>query len=150
MANELDSVLENFAGQLVSGIPNANDKKALVRLSNHLRSGEVVIKAYLAQRLHAKLYLANRGNDAITPRVAFVGSSNLTLAGLEGQGELNIDVHDQDATTKLSLWFDDKWDDINAFDISKTLADLIDSSWINQVDPFLVYLKFAYFLSHAA
>jgi superfamily II DNA or RNA helicase len=150
MANELDSVIENFAGQLVSGIPNGNDKKALVRLSNQLRSGEVVIKAYLAQRLHAKLYLANRGNDAVTPRVAFVGSSNLTLAGLEGQGELNIDVHDQDATTKLSLWFDDKWDDINAFDISATLADLIDSSWINQADPFLVYLKFAYFLSHEA
>ncbi len=150
MATELDSVLENFAGQLISGIPNKSDRKSLIQLSTQLRNGEVVIKAYLAQRLHAKLYLANRSGDAITPRVAFVGSSNLTLAGLEGQGELNIDVHDQDATNKLSLWFDDKWDDINAFDISAKLADLIDGSWINQTDPFLVYLKFAYHLSHEA
>jgi superfamily II DNA or RNA helicase len=150
MASELTSILSNFSAQLVSGIPNNSDLVTLKNLSASLREGKIVIKAYLAQRLHAKLYLANRKQDALTPRLAFVGSSNLTLAGLEGQGELNIDVQDSDANKKLSIWFEEKWENINAFDVSHILADLIDESWIEQVNPYLLYLKFAYHLSQEA
>ena len=40
-------------------------------------------------------------NDEITPIIGYLGSSNLTLAGLSRQGELNIDVLEQDAAQKL-------------------------------------------------
>jgi superfamily II DNA or RNA helicase len=149
MVKELNAIVVNLADQIVSGVPNSSDLTALTLLRDSLRAGEVIIKAYLAQRLHAKLYIAHRA-DPVLPRIAFVGSSNLTLAGLEGQGELNIDVHDLDATLKLSEWFDDKWENLNAVDISSELADLIDNSWINQVDPYLIHLKFAYYLSREA
>jgi len=57
--------------------------------------------------LHAKLYLVKR-KDRVAPLVGFIGSSNLTLAGLSQQGKLNVDVVDQDAAAKLQKWFDDR------------------------------------------
>ena len=57
---------------------------------------KVVVKLFLRHPLHAKLYLLFRP-DPVSPRVGYLGSSNLTMAGLSQQGELNIDVLDQDA-----------------------------------------------------
>ena len=36
------------------------------------------------------------GGDPVNPAIGFLGSSNLTLAGLSRQGELNVDVMDHD------------------------------------------------------
>ena len=59
-----------------------------------------MVKLFLRHTLHAKLYLCFRP-DPINPIVGYLGSSNLTLAGLSQQGELNVDVLDHDATQKL-------------------------------------------------
>mgnify|MGYP000544290198 CR=1 FL=1 len=44
----------------------------------------------------------------MNPSIGFVGSSNLTLAGLSAQGELNVDVLDHDACAKLAAWFEER------------------------------------------
>lgn len=149
MQAELDRLIDDFRTQLVIGIPTKHDLVTLVDLRDGLRAGRVAVKAYLGGRLHAKLFVAHR-RDAAARRVAFVGSSNLTQAGLERQGELNIDVLDQKAAGDLAIWFEDRWEDINARNISTELADLIDASWIQQTDPYLVHLKLAYHLSRDA
>ena len=77
--------------QLTIGAPTNADEQTLRQLSAQLRSGKVVVKLFLRHRLHAKLYLLHR-DDAISPIVGYLGSSNLTFAGLSGQGELNVDV----------------------------------------------------------
>ncbi len=84
--------------------------------------------------------------------VGYLGSSNLTLAGLSKQGELNIDVLDSDATDKLVQWFEDRWQDRWCLDISDELADIIDESWAGErlIPPYHVYLKMAYHLSQDA
>ena len=46
---------------------------------------KVVLKLHLRYPLHAKLYLAF-SDDKRVPVVGFLGSSNLTLAGLSKQG----------------------------------------------------------------
>ncbi len=101
--------------------------------------------------MHAKLYLLFR-QDPINPIIGYLGSSNLTLAGLSHQGELNIDVLDSDATAKLADWFEDRWRDRWCLDISKELADIIDQSWAAEtlVSPYHVYLKMAYHLAQEA
>jgi hypothetical protein len=68
-----------------------------------------------------------------------LGSSNLTLAGLSKQGELNIDVTDQDACAKLSRWFEDRWNDRWCLDISNELVSVIEKSWA-RADPIPPYL----------
>ena len=109
------------------------------------------MKLFLRHSLHAKLYLLYR-DDPVNPIVGYLGGSNLTFAGLSGQGELNVDVLDHDATLKLKKWFEDRWKDRFCVDITEELAEIIEESWAREtlVPPFHVYLKMAYHLSHEA
>ena len=140
-----------FRDQLLAGRPTNEDEAALRRLASQLRAGKMVVKLFLRHPLHAKLYLCFR-EDPNTPIVGYLGSSNLTFAGLVHQGELNIDVLDRDATQKLSQWFDDRWNDRLCVDVSDELVRIIDESWArpDPVSPYLVYLKMAYHLSNEA
>ena len=144
-------VAEEFHEQLLIGAPTNDDEAGLRRLSVQLRSKKVIVKLFLRQALHAKLYLLHR-TDPNNPCVGFVGSSNLTFAGLSTQGELNVDVLDQDACIKLTKWFNDRWNDKWCLDISAELADIIDTSWAREVQPppYHLYLKMAYHLSQEA
>ena len=142
---------EQMREQLTFGAPNNKDEKTLRQLATQLRSRKVVVKLFLRHSLHAKLYLIFR-NDDINPIIGYLGSSNLTFAGLSGQGELNIDVLDSDATIKLKQWFEDRWNDRYCIDITDELADIIDESWAREslIPPYHIYLKIAYHLSHEA
>ena len=142
---------EQLRQQLTIGAPNNVDEQTLRRLANQLRAGKVVVKLFLRHSLHAKLYLLYR-DDPINPIVGYLGSSNLTFAGLAGQGELNVDVLDHDATLKLKKWFDDRWKDRFCVDITEELVQIIEESWAREalVPPYHVYLKMAYHLSHEA
>ncbi|MGC1528145.1 MAG: phospholipase D-like domain-containing protein [Phormidesmis sp.] len=142
---------EEFREQLMLGVPSSEDEAGLQRLKNQLRSGKLVVKLHLRYTLHAKLYLVHR-LDHIAPIVGFVGSSNLTFAGLQHQGELNVDVVESDAALKLQGWFDERWCDRFCLDISTELADIIDESWAREdlIKPYYVYLKMAYHLSQEA
>ena len=142
---------EEFKQQLTLGAPTDEDEAGLRRLSAQIKAKKVVVKLYLRYPLHAKLYLLHR-QDPNNPIVGFVGSSNLTLAGLCKQGELNVDVLDHDACRKLQKWFDDRWKDRWCLDISEELAEIIDNSWAREeiIPPYHIYLKIAYHLSQEA
>lgn len=140
-----------FRKQLTIGNPTDADEAGLKRLVRQLRSGRLQVKLFLKHSLHAKLYLAHR-KDAINPVIAYLGSSNLTMAGLKGQGELNIDVLDKDAGKKLQSWFEDRWEDSRCLDITAELIEIIEESWASErlLPPYHVYLKMAWHLSQDA
>jgi superfamily II DNA or RNA helicase len=142
--------VEEFRLQLTYGAPNNRDEAALRRLSAQLKAGKITVKLFLRHSLHAKLYLIHVPEK--TPRIGFLGSSNLTFAGLSKQGELNIDVNDHDATAKLAEWFEDKWNDNFCWNISQELATVIDESWAREqlTPPYHVYLKMVYHLCQDA
>ena len=142
---------EQLRQQLTIGAPTNSDERTLRRLAAQLRARKVVVKLFLRHPLHAKLYLLFR-KDPINPIVGYLGSSNLTFAGLAAQGELNVDVLDQDGTVKLKQWFEDRWDDRFCVDITDELLQIIEESWAREalIPPYHVYLKMAYHLSHEA
>jgi superfamily II DNA or RNA helicase len=137
--------------QITLGIPSGKDEAALRRLAHQLRAGQVVVKLFLPHPLHAKLYLLFR-DDVNNPITGFVGSSNLTLQGLARQGELNVDVLDHHATQRLAKWFEDRWEERWALDVSGDLAEIIESSWAREtpIPPHHIYLNIAYHLSTEA
>lgn len=142
---------EEFREQLALGIPTNEDEAGLRRLAAQIKAKQVVVKLFLRHPLHAKLYLLFRP-DPINPTVGYLGSSNLTLAGLSKQGELNVDVLDHDACQKLAKWFEDRWNDHWCQDISDELVNIIEESWAREalVPPYHIYLKMAYHLSQEA
>ena len=142
---------EEFREQLTLGAPTNEDEAGLRRLAAQIKARKVLVKLYLRHPLHAKLYLLFRP-DPINPSIGYLGSSNLTLAGLAGQGELNVDVLDHDACTKLAQWFNDRWDDRWCLDISDELVRIIEESWAREslIPPYHIYIKMAYHLSQEA
>ena len=74
---------------------------------------------------------------------AVVGSSNLTLAGFEGNTELNVRVTGDAEMHALSEWFDALWSDSE--DISDALVTELEKSWaLAKTPPYHVYLKALY------
>ncbi|HPU06923.1 MAG TPA: helicase-related protein [Thermogutta sp.] len=142
---------QEFRDQLTLGIPTNEDEAALRRLASQIANQKVVVKLFVRHPLHAKLYLLFR-QDPVNPKIGYLGSSNLTLAGLSKQGELNIEVLDPDACDKLAKWFEDRWNDRFCLDISKDLVEIINESWarVEPIPPYHIYLKIAYHFSQEA
>ena len=137
--------------QLTYGFPTAEDETALRHLTRALREGRAAARLFLRHRLHAKLYLCHR-RDPDNPMTGFLGSSNLTMAGLAKEGEMNVDVLDHDAADKLRDWFEKLWGDQYTLDITPELIETLDESWAGErrLPPYLLYLKLAYHLSREA
>ncbi len=151
-ARRRKEIVQAFSDQLKVGAPSNDDEAGLRRLAAQIRAKKVVVKLFLAYPLHAKLYLLFRPNDRLNPAIGFVGSSNLTFAGLSRQGELNVDVVEHDACEKLARWFEDRWNDHYALDISEELVRIIEESWAREelISPYHIYIKMAYHLSQEA
>jgi superfamily II DNA or RNA helicase len=146
------AVLTDFREQLLVGAPTDVQEKVLRQFRDQLAHSRVRVKFFARYPLHAKLYLGHLKSGQLIPLMGFLGSSNLTFSGLIGQGELNVDVPDEDGTTKLLKWFEDRWDDDLAIDVTDELIKILDESWVSadQPRPHLVYLKLAYELSSDA
>ncbi len=143
-------VSAEFRKQLIGGAPNNRDEDALRKLAAQITVGKVQVKLHLRHNLHAKLYLAFR-NDPDNPVTAYLGSSNLTMAGLSIQGELNTKITDDLDNEKLAAWFNDRWEDDWSFDISQEIIAALEESWAGiQRRPYHIYLKMAYHLSEEA
>jgi superfamily II DNA or RNA helicase len=150
-AKLIEATTLQFKEQLSIGIPTSEDEQYLNKLREQLKSGKVKVKHFLNYNLHAKLYICHR-EDLVSPRIGFVGSSNLTFSGLSNQGELNVDVLDHDSTEKLHSWFEERWNDKFSVDVTDLLIGVIEQSWANKelVNPYLIHLKLAYHLSRDA
>jgi superfamily II DNA or RNA helicase len=145
------SLADHFRRQLTLGAPTDADEAGLRRLAAQIKARKVVVKLFLRHPLHAKLYLLFR-KDPVSPAIGFLGSSNLTFAGLSKQGELNVDVMDHDACDKLARWFEERWEDHWCVDISKDLVEVIEQSWAREepIPPYHIYVKMAYHLCQEA
>ncbi len=124
----------------VSMLPQEQGTEAAVKaLRDLVAEGKVEVRTYLRSPLHAKAYLCWYDNHA-EPGAAVVGSSNLTLAGFEGNTELNVRVSGDAEMAALKEWFDNLWADSE--DIGEALVTELDRSWaLDETPPYHVYLK---------
>lgn len=145
-------IAEEFRKQLLIGSTSVADEITLRTLCRQLKEKKVCVKLFLRNPLHAKLYIAHNPKSNLRKVYAFMGSSNLTYSGLTGQGELNAEMDDTGNAETLANWFEDRWNDRFAIDISDELIDVIENSWASEsvISPYLIYLKTAYLLSQDA
>ena len=146
-----DETIKKLRDQLMTGVPSNEDEKGLRILAQQLRDKKAVVKCFTRHPLHAKLYMTFNKTE-FAGKIGFLGSSNLTYAGLEKNGELNIDVLDQQPCESLCNWFEDKWLDSFSLDISEQIIHLIEESWAGEelLPPYYIYMKMAYHLSEDA
>ena len=133
----------------VAQLPQEQGTEAAVRqLRDLVADGLVEVRTYVKSPLHAKAYLCWYEEDHAEKGAAVVGSSNLTLAGFEGNTELNVRVTGDDEMDTLKDWFDNLWRE--SVDIGEELVEELNRSWaVHQTPPYLVYLKALYELFHS-
>lgn len=147
-----EQLVKHLRAQLMRGLPSEAEQRTLRQLKAQLESAAVEMKVFTSAPLHGKTYIFHAPGNAFAERRAYVGSSNLTNAGLFKNLELNIDVADVDASKKLADWFTGRWNDPFSLKITSELISLIEESWASETQPtpYEVYLKVCHALSEDA
>ena len=116
------------------------DEKLIHLLLRLIEEGRFKIRVYTKGRLHAKAYIFDYPPGRYDVGMAIVGSSNLSLAGLTDNTELNVEVRGTANHAQLTAWFSELWDDASDFDA--LLMQQLGTSWaVNRLTPFELYVK---------
>jgi SNF2 family DNA or RNA helicase len=140
-----------------------DEDEAIIQTVIHLiEEHKLKVRVYTRGRLHAKAYIFDYGpvydllgNPLPRPEkgLAVVGSSNLTLSGIELNAELNVVVHGNANHAGLVDWFEKLWEEGQDFDAA--LMTELKRSWAggqaaevdgkpSPVTPYDIYLKTLY------
>ncbi len=129
-------------------LDQTDDDQALIeQLVRLISEDRVKVKVFTRGRLHAKAYIFDYPTDRFERGIGIVGSSNLSLAGLRDNTELNVVVHGNANHEQLTKWFDQLWNEAEPF--AAELMTELRSSWAlnDSVTPYELYLKVLYHLT---
>src|SRR3972149_4434115 len=155
---EAGKMAQETAGNLRNSVElmdQTDEAQALIAgLIQMIQEKRLKVRIYTKGRLHAKAYICDYGKvfdlfgheiDRHEEGIAVVGSSNLTLAGLSHNTELNVVVQGNQNHQELVRWFEDLWKE--ALEFNETLMTELRDSWAAaQVRPYDIYMKTLYSL----
>lgn len=130
------------AQEQLSLADQSDENEALIgMLARMIQQGKVKVRVYARGTLHAKAYIFDYRQDGRYEKgIAVIGSSNLTLAGISSNTELNVVVHGNDNHQALSDWFERLWND--SVDFDALLLNELKRSWAGGlVTPYDIYMK---------
>ena len=123
--------------QAIALMDQTDEGEGLVKtLVNMIEEKRLKVRVYTKGRLHAKAYIFDyknlyddKGKPVPPPSKgsAIVGSSNLTLAGISDNTELNVRIEGDGNHAELTRWFDELWDE--AQDFEAYLMNELNQSW---------------------
>ena len=143
--NEVDAVSETVAnvGRNAATQPQADVTEAGIKILTQLiTEGKVDVRAYVKDRMHAKVYIGYTGLDS-APGTAIIGSTNFSVAGFTGNTELNYPVTHAGDILEVREWFERLWEQSQP--VSEKVRDEFRRSWpLAEPEPYLIYLKALY------
>ena len=133
---------ENLRG-CIDIMPQTDESEQLIRiLVDMITNKKLKVRVYTKGRLHAKAYIFNY-KEGYETGTSIVGSSNLTLAGLTSNTELNVVVPGNANQEQLRNWFDELWEESE--DFNEALMEEMQTSWaLAPVRPYDIYMKTLY------
>ena len=109
--------------------------RAVRRLLEFLKSGNIQVQRYEKAFLHGKAFLF--GTDLFgTGEGVLSGSSNFTAAGLTRNLELNLGRYDPTPVEKVRDWFEDLWGEAVPYDLAAVYQ-----ARFEEYQPYLIYLR---------
>ena len=155
---EMKRMAEETANNIRSTVElmdQSDDAQALLTMLVRLiEEKRLKVRVYTKGRLHAKAYIFDYADmfDVLGNKVerhengiAIIGSSNLTLAGVSHNTELNVCVQGNDNHAELGRWFDELWNESQDFD--EALMREMQQSWaVAPLTPYDIYMKTLYAL----
>lgn len=108
---------EKKLSEIAARIPQTDeDEEYIKHLARLVRDGKIKVKVYTRGVLHAKAYIVDYPEGRYERGSAIVGSSNLSLAGITSNTELNVVVPGNENHERLTKWFERLWDEAEDFD----------------------------------
>ena len=101
-----------------------------------LRSGKIECRAYTKDKFHAKAYITHARMEVVGS-TALVGSSNLTVPGLNDNIELNVQITGTPVAV-LQEWYDERWNE--AEEVTPDILKIMERH-VAEYTPFEVYAK---------
>lgn len=150
----VDNTAENVRSS-IEVMDQTDEGESLVKeMARLIEEKRLKVRVYTKGRLHAKAYIFDYGVlfdgkgkpvERHEKGIAIVGSSNLSLAGVTHNTELNVIVQGNDNHAELVRWFDELWNESQDFD--ETLFQELKQSWaMAVVRPYDIYMKTIYAL----
>ena len=115
-----------------------NSGNAVRQLVASLRAGNMEVRRYENNFLHAKAYIFTPTNESDygQSEAVIAGSSNLTAAGLSSNLELNLGRYDTETVVKATTWFDNLWSEASPFDLAAFFEEVFEPK-----TPFEIFLR---------
>jgi len=115
-----------------------SSSNAVKQLVASLRGGNMKVRRYEKNFLHAKAYIFTSANESDfgQSQAIIAGSSNLTAAGLSSNLELNLGRYDTDTVNKATAWFDRLWSEAVPFDLAAYFEEVFEPK-----TPFEIFLR---------
>ena len=119
-----------------------NRRETVLDLVEKIRRGELriveretteVIDARIRTGDHAKLYIIDQDR-------VLVGSSNLTVSGLQSNYEAVLGNEDDQRVSQWLQWFNDYWNAPDTYDLTQALLEAL-LRWLELAFPYDIYLK---------
>jgi superfamily II DNA or RNA helicase len=130
-----------YAKDLTFMEQNQSNQIGLSALWELIRDNRIEIRVYAKGFLHSKAYIFE--DDGLGTGIAIVGSSNLSISGLQNNTELNVELSHKQDVEDVKKWFNDIWEESEPF--STELMDMVENSWVQQqATPYEVYIKTLY------
>ena len=121
----------------------ADDKNTVKRLIDMIAKQKLEVRIYPKEKLHAKAYLFESRSSSLVQGVGIVGSSNLSIAGMSQNSELNLKTYHSPDLKQLLGWFNELWEISVPF--NNDLKIIMEESWAGRVySPYELFLKAAY------
>lgn len=142
--SEKKKVLSDNIEETVSFMDQTDENEGyLSDLVKMIEEQRLHVRVYAKGVLHAKAYLFTLRDQSIFKGYALVGSSNLSLSGIEHNTELNLFVHEKTIFEGLEAWFEELWNESTDFDLD--ITNVLKKSWaLNQITPYDLYIKTVY------
>ena len=137
-----DKTVENI-GRNAATQPQVDTTEAGIKsLAQLIAEGKVDVRAYVKDRMHAKVYIGYTGLDTASG-TAIIGSTNFFVAGFTGNTELNYPVTHAGDILEVREWFEQLWEQSQP--VSEKVRDEFRKSWpLAEPEPYLIYLKALY------
>ena len=119
------------------------DKTIVEILIEMMKSKQLEVRVYPKEKLHAKAYIFQPKDTGFVGGMGIVGSSNLSLAGISHNSELNLKTYDAEDVNQLLDWFDGLWKD--GLEFTEDFDLILGKSWAGKTySPYELFLKATY------
>lgn len=138
---------ENVIKSLELMEQTSDEHNVVTQLIDMMKTKKIEVRIYSKEKLHAKAYLFDLAKQSQqmmgTKGIGIVGSSNLSLAGIQHSSELNLRTTHPSDYDHLKEWFEELWKE--GLEYTEDFEIILQNSWAGKTrTPYEIYLKGIY------